>query len=135
MNAIMREEIIHKYHIEDLRGLSVSEIFGLIFIDLANTMDENNLVKPSNPNQVEPEYKNYWIDKLIFMWRNGYNHYRNPDTKSVTLDGIYMTATLAPHKESLEIKCRDKINGLTYCNYIGIKDCTRIINFAGATPS
>lgn len=123
MSGIMREEVIYKYSIEDVRGMSIMELYGLIFADIASNDD------PDFSQQL-------WLDRVVCMFRNKYVLHCFPDKKSSCLDGNNITITVNPcGEEGLEIKYRHKELDQIYCSYWTTDECFDFFDWeiAGAT--
>lgn len=135
MNAIMREKVTYKYSIEDVRGMSVAELFGLIFLDLANNLEEYEIeqIKGVHP----PKYTNFWLNHVIYMLRNGYKQSCDPDYNSVIIDGTYIRIIITPYQEEgIEIKYYDKQEGWgCRISEWTVEECFDMINFAAPADS
>lgn len=127
----MREEVVYKYAIDDVRKMSFAEVCGLIFIDLADNIKWEEIVENYNST----EYKSLWMNRFIFMIRNGYKHYCMPDKKSIVLDDDYISITISPcGYEGIEIKYRHKDTNTIHNSYWDIDDCFNVLD-AGAADS
>lgn len=122
MSGIMREEVIYKYSIEDVRGMSIMELYGLIFADIASNDD------PDFSQQL-------WLDRVVYMFRNKYMRYCFPDKKSSGLDGDNITITVSPcGEEGLEIKYRHKELDQIYCSYWTLDECFDLFDWETCGP-
>lgn len=135
MNAIMREKVTYEYSIEDVRGMSIAELFGLIFIDLVDNLKGNEIV--NTDEQDVPHYNSFWLDQVIYMCRNGYQQYCDPEYKSVTIDGGYIRIIITPcREEGIEIKYYDKEKGWgCHISEWTVEECFDMINFAAPADS
>lgn len=131
MSIEMREEVIYKYAIDDVRDMSFTEICGFIFIDLADNIKWGEIVESRNA----VEYKSLWMNRFIFMIQNGYKHYCIPDKKSVVLDGDDISITISPcGYEGIEINYHHKDTHTIHNSYWDIDDCFNVFD-VGATGS
>ena len=135
MSIEMREEVIYKYAIDDVRTMSFAEICGLIFIDVADNIKYEDTVDYKDENN-HTRYNNTWMNRVIFMIRNGYKHYCMPDKKSVVLDGDYISIAVSPcGYEGIEIKYRHKDTNTIHNSYWDVDDCFNVLDVAGAADS
>lgn len=140
MSVAAREEIIYKYSIDDTRGLSFSELFGLIFMDLADSIEYNDIdeLDEHKMSPITSTYHNRWMNHVIYMYRNGYRQYCMPDAKSIVLDGTYISIKISPcGYDGIEITYNDKDTRTCRTSHMDVEECFNILDltFAVAVDS